>query len=225
MDKTDRLLNEDKLKIIAKQLRKPEGDVAIQVGEKMNESNRLINLSTIEALGLNPTDRILEIGMGNGFFVKDIFALHDTIHYSGCDYSEIMVDQAVKNNEQLIKAGKAEFYVAGAGQLPFENEVFDKVFSVNTIYFWESPEKELAEIGRVLKPEGQLVISLRPKSSMEKYPFVKEGFNMFTTSDLSYLLSENHFKVTDCLEKAEPEQEIGGEKMTVEILIVVAEKK
>lgn len=217
-------MDEEKFKTIANQLKKPQGDMAIQVGEKMNESNRLINLTTIEALDVKPADQILEIGMGNGYFVKDIFASDASVRYCGCDHSEIMVTEASKLNEQWIQAEKAEFHVAGADQLPFENEMFDKVFTVNTIYFWNEREKVLAEIRRILKPKGKLVISLRPKSSMEKYPFVHQGFDMFTKEDLANLLEENQFKVTGCVEREEPEQEIAGKKMKVEILIMSAEK-
>lgn len=218
-------MNREKLKIIAEQLRQPQGEVAVEVAEKMNESNRLINLSTIQSLCIKPTDRILEIGMGNGFFVKDLFNPNNNIHYTGCDYSEIMVDEARKYNHHLIKDGKAEFHVAGADHLPFENNVFDKVFSVNTIYFWEDCEKVLGEIQRVLKLKGKLVLSLRPKSSMEKYPFTKHGFDLFTKTNVADLLTENRFKVIDIYENEEPEQEIAGKKMKVEILIVSAEKE
>ena len=217
-------MNEEKFKAIAQQLRKPEGDVAVQIGEKMNESNRVINLATIDALDIKPDDRILEIGMGNGFFVKDIFAQHNTVHYSGCDYSEVMVNEACKSNQSLIDAGKVGFHTVAADQLPFANEVFDKVFSVNTVYFWDDPEKVLAEIRRVLKRKGKLVISLRPKASAEKYPFVRYGFNMFAKGDLANLLEANQFKVTYSLEQEEPEQEMDGKKVKVEILIMSAEK-
>ncbi|MBK7811139.1 MAG: hypothetical protein IPI50_07870 [Saprospiraceae bacterium] len=63
-------MDEQTLKEIAKQLRQPSGEFATQVGQKMNEGNLHINLNTIEALNLQKGDHILEIGMGNGFFVK-----------------------------------------------------------------------------------------------------------------------------------------------------------
>ncbi|MEO7310153.1 MAG: class I SAM-dependent methyltransferase [Chitinophagaceae bacterium] len=218
-------MDEETLKAIAGQLRQPKGEYAIQVGEKMNEGNLHINLYTIEALRLATNNNILEIGMGNGFFVKDIFINDNTITYTGCDFSEIMVDQACKLNDQFIKNEQVNFLVANAEKLPFDQEIFDKVFSVNTIYFWDNPVLVLLEIHRVLKPDGQITISIRPKSVMEHYPFVKFGFAMFTKDDLIKLLIGNNFKVIDILEKVEPEQEINGEKMTVETLLISAVKQ
>jgi ubiquinone/menaquinone biosynthesis C-methylase UbiE len=215
-------MDEETLKAIAKQLRQPHGDYAIQVGTKMNEGNFHINLYTIEALHLTSGDNILEIGMGNGYFVKNIVSGDNTIKYTGCDFSEIMVEEAIKKNEEYIKAGQVNFQLANANGLPFNNETFDKIFSVNTIYFWENQRATLEEIRRVLKPEGQIVISIRPKSVMEHYPFVKYGFNMFTKDDLISLLSKNNFQVIKTIEKKEPEQEISGEKINVESLIVCA---
>lgn len=218
-------MTEEMLKDMAKQLRKPEGEFAIQVGENLNQGNSILNLNTIDALELQNNDNVFEIGMSNGFFVKDIFAKNNSISYTGCDYSDVMVNQAIKNNESLIKSGQAQFYLACADNLPFENNIFDKVFSVNTIYFWDDHSKVLAEICRVLKRNGKLILSLRPKSSMKFYPFVKYGFDMFTKNELKYLLTDNGFKINTFLERTEPDQEVNGVNMRVDSLIVCAEKQ
>jgi ubiquinone/menaquinone biosynthesis C-methylase UbiE len=218
-------MDEETLKAIAAQLRQPKGEYAIQVGEKMNEGNLHINLHTIDALALKPNDTILEIGMGNGFFVKDIFNADNSIHYTGCDFSETMIAEASRINEQFIQNKQAIFVLASADDMPFEKETFDKVFSVNTIYFWDDPKLILSEIHRVLKLNGQLTISIRPKSVMEHYPFVKFGFAMFTKESLANLLSANNFEVIDTIEKEEPGQEISGELVRVETLIISAKKR
>jgi ubiquinone/menaquinone biosynthesis C-methylase UbiE len=217
-------MDEETLKAIAGQLRQPTGEYAIQVGEKMNEGNLHINLNTFEALNVVAGDHILEIGMGNGFFVKNILSTDNTIKYTGCDFSEIMVDEACKKNEIFIATGQAQFHLADAKDLPFEKDIFDKVFSINTIYFWENPQSVLAEIWRVLKPKGQVTISLRPKSVMEHYPFVKYGFKMFTKEDLKELMSKNNFTVVDTIEKEEPEIELNGELTKTATLLIRAEK-
>lgn len=217
-------MDEETLKAIARQLRQPTGEYAIQVGEKMNEGNLHININTFEALNLATNDNILEIGMGNGFFVKNILSADNSIKYTGCDFSEVMVDEARKQNVNFIASGQAEILKADANELPFEKETFDKVFSINTIYFWDNPQKVLAEIWRVLKPKGQVIISIRPKSIMEHYPFVKYGFKTFAKDDLTELIAKNNFKVVDIIEKDEPEIEINGELTKTATLLIRAEK-
>lgn len=208
----------------ASQLRQPHGEHAVQVGEKMNEGNRLINIYTIEALALKAEDNILEIGMSNGFFVKDILSVDDTVKYAGCDFSEIMIKQSLKNNQEFIDKGRANFYLANAENLPFADGIFDTVFSVNTLYFWDNPELVLSETKRVLKPAGSLFISIRPKSVMQHYPFAKYGFTMYTKDELIQLLSQHGLKVTESWEREEPDQDVNGKSVVVESLIVQGEK-
>ncbi len=217
-------MDEETAKGIAKLLRKPEGEYAIEVGEKMNEGNRYINHRTIGLIPIKTKDRLLEIGMGNGFFVKDIFDRDRSIQYMGCDYSQEMVDQACILNSELIKSGSVEFHLAEANQLPVGDETIDHVFTINTVYFWEDHVKVLTEIKRVLKAKGTLTLSLRPKASMATYAFTKYGFDMFSKDDLADLLERNGFKVISSLEEQEPEQEIDGSKTKVETLILCTEK-
>jgi len=218
------MMNEETLKEIAKQLRQPSGEYAIQVGQKMNEGNLHINLNTIASLQLEKGDHIFEIGMGNGFFVKNILSTDRSIKYTGCDFSEAMVEESSIQNETYIASGQACFLLADANELPFETSFFDKVFSINTLYFWDSPQKVLAEIWRVLKPKGQVTISIRPKSIMEHYPFVKYGFKVFSKEDLKELMEKKQFKVIEIIEKDEPEVEINGELTKTASLLIRAEK-
>jgi len=218
------MMDAETLRIIAQQLRQPHGEQGIQVARKMNEGNLDMNRFTIEALKVKPYDRILEIGMGNGFFVKEILSADPSVRYAGCDFSPIMVDEARILNRDFIQSRQAEFYLAAADALPFPEEIFHKTFTINTIYFWEDTRKVLSEIHRVLKSGGQALISLRPKSVMENYPFVRYGFRLFSKDEVTKLIRENNFLVKDVIEKKEPHQEINGMKVPVETLIVVAEK-
>jgi len=144
--------------LLAAQLRQPHGEMGKKVGESMNASNELINNQAIAALNIKPNDTILEIGMGNGFFCKNVLQAADGVTYTGCDFSELMIVEASKLNEHFVSAQQAIFILGNAEQLPFEASYFHSVFTVNTIYFWEDPNKVLTEIHRVLKPGGRLVI-------------------------------------------------------------------
>src|SRR5258705_1216602 len=119
-------------KTIARQLRKPHGALGKETGAMMNKGNKLMNLAAIEQLEINTNDNILEIGMGNGFFVKHVLANDKTIQYAGCDFSELMVEESINYNRNFVKNRQASFTRADASDLPYKNEYFDKVFSVNT---------------------------------------------------------------------------------------------
>ena len=115
------------------------------------------------------------------------------VKYSGCDFSETMIKEATALNKSF--ATSAKFMLSNADHLPFEDGYFDKVFTVNTIYFWGNAVVTLAEISRVLKPGGMLIVTRRPKNVMDNLPVVKYGFTTFTIEDVVGLLSENSFEV------------------------------
>lgn len=218
-------MDEEQIKAIAAQLRKPEGEFGKQLGVRMNDSNQYINRNTITTMDPAPGDNILEIGMGNGFFVNEILSADQSIRYTGCDFSEIMVEEASRLNEAFVKTGRAQFIHGEADNLPFISGTFNKVFTVNTLYFWENSSKIFAEIRRVLEPQGQLVIGIRPRSNMAQLPFVKYGFTMFSKEELTDLLARNFFNTLNVQENVEPEQELNGEKFSMVSLIVTAVKQ
>jgi len=210
-------------KTLAKQLRQPEGSLGIKVGENMNKGNRLMNLETIKQLEISNNDNILEIGMGNGFFVGDIVAAAQNVKYTGCDFSETMIREAIELNNSF--AANAKFVLSDATQLPFNDGSFDKVVTVNTIYFWEDARQILAEIRRVLKPNGIFIVTLRPKKVMDQLPVVQHGFTTYATDDIIMLLAQNDFQTLSYKESEDVEIKMDDRTVKNAFLIIKAIKK
>lgn len=210
---------------MAAQLRQPSGQAGVQTGEWMNRGNVHMNIATLEMVNAAANDTILEIGMGNGFFVKDILQKDASIKYTGCDFSEVMVSEAEKLNAEWISKGQAKFICTDVAELPFNDGSFNKIFTVNTIYFWEDATAILAELKRVLKKDGALIISLRPKHLMQNYPFTKYGFTLFSKADVVQLLRANGFTIVQAIEKQEPDFELNGEIIKMECLLIAAAYK
>lgn len=209
---------------LAGQLRKPEGEAGRVVAEKMNHSNAAINLHTIQLLQVMAYDHVLEIGMGNGFFCKDVLARHETVTYTGCDFSELMVTEANTINQAMVTAARARFVTGAIEALPFENDSFSKLFTVNTIYFWEQPAIALAEIYRVLEPGGVAIISLRTRESMLAMPFVAHGFQLYEEDDLLPLLGDAGFSSIRIIHEPDPPFHMEGEEIQLHSLYVIVRK-
>lgn len=218
------MTDDQKFKDMAAQLRKPEGDNASKTGDMMSKGNMHIIHDTFKALNAHAKDNILEIGMGNGFYVKDILERSDDILYTGCDYAELMVQESEKLNANWISNGRAKFIHSDITSLPFQSEVFDKIFTINTIYFWDNETAALNEIKRVLKPHGRFIIGFRPRHQTEKYPFTQYGFNQFSKKDVESLLTDNGFSIVDIFENHEPPFELNGLIMETENVVVHAKK-
>jgi ubiquinone/menaquinone biosynthesis C-methylase UbiE len=215
-------VNDELFQSVAAQLRKPEGEYALTIAEKMNESNLLLNTYTIEALDITEGDSILEIGMGNGYFVKQIVESDTNVIYSGCDYSPAMIEESIRLNQDLVDQSVAQFHLADAHDLPFPDSSFTKIFTVNTIYFWEDVGAVLAEFSRLLKSGGILTIAVRPKEVMQQYPFTQYGFTMYSREELEQTLTDKGYEVTQSIEKDEPDQDVTDFKIPVASLIVSA---
>jgi SAM-dependent methyltransferase len=119
---------------------------------------------TISLLGIKPTDRILEIGFGPGIAIE----LASRVAVDGCvvgiDHSEVMLRQATSRNADAVRNRQVELHLGSVGELPPFAEPFDKVFTINSIHFWEDPLLRLKELRRVLKPGGLIAITLQPRS-------------------------------------------------------------
>lgn len=107
-------------------------------------------------------DKVLDLGCGNGRLLE-LFS-DKKINYTGADSSEKLVEIAknrYENNTILSSGSQCSFVVGDALNLPFEDDVFDKIFSVAV--FHHIPSKEfrlqfLREAKRVLKKDGFLII-------------------------------------------------------------------
>lgn len=214
----------EELQNTAAQLRQPSGEEGIKTADWMNKGNLYFNMDTLKVVNAQANDNILEIGMGNGFFVKDILNIHPSIHYTGCDFSKLMVEESIKINTGWIAKKQANFVEADAASLPFESNLFNKIFTINTIYFWENPNKVLSEILRVLQPNGKFIIGIRPKHQMEKYPFTQYGFTLYSKENLSEILTQNGFKILEIIENNEPNFENNGLVFKMENVIIVCSK-
>ena len=202
--------SEAELASLRDQLRKPEGIRGKEVAALMNEGNFHINRLTIERLDLNDGNDVLEVGMGNGHFASQVINGASNIRYTGLDYSHDMVRLACEVNAG-ISADKLKFVHGRIDDMPFEAASFDRVFTVNTIYFWEDAVQTLEELKRVLKSGGRLIVSLRPRSLMETYPFTKIGFTMYEGDEVCQLMERVGFGDVKVELIQEPEQEIFGD--------------
>ena len=85
-------------RIVAKQLRRPNGFLAGRVGREMNKTNGFLYDFTIKEMQVADHEEILEIGFGNGIFFEKIFSAAKDVTISGLDFSPEMVKAAAANN-------------------------------------------------------------------------------------------------------------------------------
>lgn len=114
--------------------------------------------AVFDALGVNAGERFLDVGCGTGGSVRALATrFPDVARAVGIDKSETMIAEA---RARTPAAGAAvEFQVADAHALPFPDDSFDGAFSLRVFEIIGEPRRALAEMARVLRPGGRVVVN------------------------------------------------------------------
>lgn len=115
----------------------------------------------VRRLRLEPTDRVLEIGSGPGYFSPSIARRLSAGHLTLFDVQRGMLELAAR---RLEKQGQRNFDCCegDAVNLPFEDGAFDVVLMVAVLGEVTDRRAALCEVVRVLKPGGWLSVTELP---------------------------------------------------------------
>ena len=138
--------------------RKPQGDEGRQMLGRMNESHGKVTMWALNKITFNESDNVLDIGCGGGATLSRMSKLITSGHLAGVDYSPVSVKLSSEYNAEDIERGRMEVLEASVEDLPFEDETFDKIVTVESFYFWPDPAENLKEVLRVLKSGGTFLL-------------------------------------------------------------------
>lgn len=188
-------MKQEELQAIASQLKHPTGEKGIEMANMMNETNINMTRHSFQNLHIESGNNILELGHGNAGHVEFIFEQAENIKYYGLEMSELMFQEARRINRNFVSQKQAFFSIYDGNIIPFEDAFFHKIFTVNTIYFWQEPEKLLSEISRVLKEKGIFSLTFAEESFMKQLPFTQYEFELYSTEKLEKLIEKTSFKI------------------------------
>lgn len=158
----------------------------------MNRHNVKMNAFAVRQLELQPTDHVLEIGFGGGVAMPSL--MKGAAFVAGLDRSSDVIGWAKRHFSRQIRSGHADFRQGNIEALPFGAATFEKVCTVNTVYFWASLETGFAEIYRVLKPRGRVAIGFLPKERMDRMGMPDDIFTARTPPDIVGAMTNAGFR-------------------------------
>lgn len=146
--------------------------------------NRMISLGTdqgwrknvLKMVAAKKPDSILDIATGTGDMAIFLSKTNAT-RIVGLDLSQGMLDVGKEKVKALKLDDRIEMILGDSENLPFEDNTFDAITVGFGIRNFETLEKGLAEILRVLKPNGIFIIL--ETSVPTKFP-LKQGYNFYT---------------------------------------------
>ena len=138
--------------------RRPEGEAGRAMLVRMNESHAQLVEWGLAQIDLRAGDTVLDIGCGGGNTLARMAQRVTEGHLVGIDYAETSVEASRAFNAGLIEAGRMEILHGSVEHLPFADGQFDAVVTVESFYFWPSPEESLKEAARVIRRGGTFLL-------------------------------------------------------------------
>jgi arsenite methyltransferase len=169
-------------------------------GPKMENHHLDITEKTLRRMDLRPGERVLDLGCGSGWATRLLARLvgdgpQGTGQVIGLDIADEMVRQArsaSKDFENIM------FVQGSAAQIPWEENFFDKVLSVESFYYYPDQDRALAELFRVMAPRGRMYILINlykdNEYSLQWVPKLKVPVHVRSAAEYVELLKAHAFE-------------------------------
>jgi SAM-dependent methyltransferase len=161
--------------------------------------HRPVNRVTLELAKIRPTHRVLELGCGPGWALQQASERAISGHVLGLDVSETVLLTARRANRRAIAAGRVSLRRIDGVQLGLEPRSFDRILSVHSIYFWQEPQRVLAQLAQALSPGGRLVLAFRADSRSLPARFRDEVYRFYAAAEVQNLVVAAGFSEVEVL--------------------------
>ncbi|HLL59838.1 MAG TPA: methyltransferase domain-containing protein [Allosphingosinicella sp.] len=172
-------------------------------GTWLDRVNQGMNAEALRLLDVGPSDRVLEVGFGGGSLFASMLAA-GAKEAIGVDLSEEMVARGRRRFRRDLLNGRARLFAGSVESLPVGDASADKACSLNTVYFWKNPAVAMAELARVLRPGGTLILGFEAPETLRAWPGHRYGFAVYEPAEVVRLAAQAGFGNAELHEGVEP---------------------
>jgi arsenite methyltransferase len=141
---------------LAEQLKQEFNEWAEQGrGDEMERHHLPIFEPVLPIMNVQPSDRVLDLGCGSGWATRLVAKRFHPTKIVGIDISDEMVRRATEQSKEIANI---EFLHGAAERIPLPDTSIDKIFSIESFYYWPDQMMGLKEAKRVLAPGGKIFI-------------------------------------------------------------------
>lgn len=112
--------------------------------------------AAVDYINAQDAERVLEVGVGTGLALPNY---RPELNVTGIDFSEDMLAKAKAKVENLGLDHVQNLRQMDARNLDFPDASFDVIAAMHVISVVPDPERVMAEMARVCKPSGRIVIT------------------------------------------------------------------
>lgn len=173
------------LSIVAGQLGRPHGLLGRGVAVFLNRGNRRSVAAAVQATQIDPGGVAADIGFGGGVglgLLLDRVGDDGLVH--GVEVSEDMLRRARSRFAAQVETGRLRLTDGSLTAVPLDDDSVDAAITVNTVYFVPELDTACAELARVLRPGGRVVVGIGDPEAMARLPFTSYGFTLRPVSDV-----------------------------------------
>ena len=163
---------------------KPQGSDGESMLTRMNKSHNPVTtwaLDLVQSMTHLDQPAILDLGCGGGATIKQHAERNPDASLYGIDYSETSVKMTEEYNQEEVDSGKLQVTLGSVEKMPYKDNSFDLITTVESFYFWPNPLENLKEVRRVLKEGGtfHLIADIYGKDDLpEKSKGYIEEYNL-----------------------------------------------
>jgi arsenite methyltransferase len=170
---------------VAGQLGRPHGLLAPLVARALNRGNAGAIAAAVDAAGVEAGAVAADIGFGGGVGLQLLLdRVGDTGTVHGIELSDDMLRRAKARFTRDLQSGRLRLHRGSLTELPFGDASFDAVITINTVYFITGIEAACAELARVLRPGGRVVVGIGDPDVMRRAPFTQYGFTLRSVPEI-----------------------------------------
>jgi len=189
------------IEYVGNNFRNPNGIGGKITTKIMNIMNQKQYKAVLDNLNLENNDVLLDIGFGNGYLINKLLKKNNNIKIFGIDISKDMVNIVSKIFKKHIDNNCLTLLLENLNnKTTFKNEMFNKIYTVNTIYFWDDLQKCFSEIKRILKPNGIFINAIYTKKQLDKTKISRKGFNKYSKEEIIKITEENGMTIKKIIE-------------------------
>lgn len=116
---------------------------------------------------VRPSAEVLSVGCGPGVILHEVSELHPSIRATGIDVSADRVQEAIQRNRENPRL---KFVRGDAQAMSFPSGSFDLVYTRMLLQYLRDKEKAVAEMARVCKPGGIVLLQDLDGQLLWHYP-------------------------------------------------------